>query len=406
LKEEKWVTIDEAAKEVRRSKSTIHSWDLEKKYDYDGRRLVDLNACIATLKEKEAQNPLYTFNDVPRVYKKDYISYAQAAVKYKKTVSAIKNAIFRSKIERFKKSSPTGFETFVKKDDLHKYYESLSPAVNIAETIQSVSFEEEDFKFSISNGNVHKTVYTSDWHCPFQNQHAIEAFISFLKDYLPDVLILGGDILDCFSISLFHKKPARSLITLQHEIDIASAIIRRCQKYAKKVFFLLGNHEYRINRLIVDNKGLYGLRNLELKNLFAEAGTKNVTFLDAPLEIGEKTGKSFFMHGTRYNKYVSETMIKDNYPTTLCVMGHTHKPQMRAWTNSEGSTGVCYVGGHMSNEILSGDYVKGEHPHWTKGFVVVEHIENMQVYTPHQVLMVNDVFTWNGKIYKVANGGR
>ena len=100
-----------------------------------------------------------------------------------------------------------------------------------------------------------RLVMVNDIHVPFHDEKTLESVKYGLKYMKPDRLILGGDIIDFYSISHFDKDPSRAL-NLEDEIndtydvlsDIVSVLPKSC-----KVSYLLGNHEERLQKYVHTN---------------------------------------------------------------------------------------------------------------------------------------------------------
>lgn len=102
---------------------------------------------------------------------------------------------------------------------------------------------------------------------PLHDERAIKAMLAFAKDFKPNTVVLGGDILDCGAISHWNnQKPgATEGMRLAKDAQIArDMIVKPLEKTldttrpVKKVF-LEGNHEAWITDLIEKEPGLEGL---------------------------------------------------------------------------------------------------------------------------------------------------
>ena len=96
-----------------------------------------------------------------------------------------------------------------------------------------------DLHYGFERRNGHKV--------PLHDQRAIDAALSFLGDFKPDTLILGGDILDCGAISHHnHGKPGRTEgLRLLADADTCSTNFIQPLKALrpKTVVYITGNHE-------------------------------------------------------------------------------------------------------------------------------------------------------------------
>ena len=122
----------------------------------------------------------------------------------------------------------------------------------------------------IKLGTNHEQVFVlSDLHIPYQDDDTLKAVFDCLVDNQPQDIVLLGDVLDCYSISRFCKRPDR-VRNLQYEIDIFYKMMRELKKHLPNtdIHYVLGNHENRLEKLVLENPGLFGLKALEPQRLF------------------------------------------------------------------------------------------------------------------------------------------
>lgn len=98
-----------------------------------------------------------------------------------------------------------------------------------------------------------KFVFISDFQAPFHLNQAVALVCAFVKDYKPDLVILGGDIIDFVSISGFTKVGRLTPNNVVHEIESCeNEVIIPIKKAAPnaKFVWIEGNHEFRLTRYI------------------------------------------------------------------------------------------------------------------------------------------------------------
>lgn len=119
------------------------------------------------------------------------------------------------------------------------------------------------------NNHLKQTFVLSDIHIPFHDEKTLAPVIDCLADFQPKNLVFCGDVLDCYSISRFSKRPDR-VKSLQDEINIFYNLMKEIKKAVPytDIHYILGNHENRLEKLILDNPGLFGLKALEPQKLF------------------------------------------------------------------------------------------------------------------------------------------
>jgi hypothetical protein len=102
---------------------------------------------------------------------------------------------------------------------------------------------------------------------PLHDPRAFGATMGFLQDFKPQVLILGGDMLDCGVISHHnHGKPGRTegLRLLADAEECRQEVLKPLEQLrASKQVYITGNHEDWLTDLSDGHPGLAGLVDLE-----------------------------------------------------------------------------------------------------------------------------------------------
>lgn len=89
-----------------------------------------------------------------------------------------------------------------------------------------------------------------DTHIPYHDEEATAVACRVLELVRPEVLVLGGDINDCYAISEHDKDPQREA-RLTAELDMTAAFYDSiCDAGIQTVHVLEGNHEERLQRYI------------------------------------------------------------------------------------------------------------------------------------------------------------
>ena len=89
-----------------------------------------------------------------------------------------------------------------------------------------------------------KVLVLGDLQIPFQDNPSLSAIGRFAADYMPDLEIYNGDVLDAYSISSFDRNPSR-LFNLQRELDMTYRWLRSrvtANPDARRIY-IGGNHE-------------------------------------------------------------------------------------------------------------------------------------------------------------------
>ena len=164
-----------------------------------------------------------------------------------------------------------------------------------------------------------------DIHSPEHNKACVNVALKFTKDFKPNYFVLAGDQMDFGCISHHNKGKYRLLENARLKKDykgfqteildkIEENLPRSCKKY-----FMIGNHEYWVERLVDDNPQLEGL--VEIENNLNLKDWQIVPF-NKTLTIGEMN----FIHGIWTNKYHAEKNIRI-YNKNI-FSGHVHTNQV------------------------------------------------------------------------------
>jgi predicted phosphodiesterase len=242
-----------------------------------------------------------------------------------------------------------------------------------------------------------RVAFMSDFHFPYHSQAAIDAALAFLGDWSPDLIILGGDQVDCYRISDYESDAGRAS-TLQEELDSIHPFWRAIDAFSSAdVVVFEGNHEHRLTRLVNKNPGLYNLRSLH----FPVAAELPKRFQWYRSQTHYKVGSLVFLHGDlrgRGNsvKHAAAGML--DKLRTSCVFGHFHRTGEHYETGYDGTVRAGFAVGHMSDQEKAAEYIRS--PSWQQSFATVEfdHDEGIFHFSKH--LIVNGRFVFNGKTYR------
>lgn len=210
------------------------------------------------------------------------------------------------------------------------------------------------------------TVIAGDFHIPFHHKDAVHNLIEMLGDVQPDKIVLNGDILDCYSLSDFAKKPV-GMPSFQDEIDQTVDILKdiRNQCPNADITFMEGNHEKRLERVILRTPSLYGLKVLNLADLLGlrDLNIKHVGY-PGYVQIGALTVK----HGDTVSNQSGSTGRKEieNKGFDHVVMGHVHRVGWYHKTGYRRHQQALENGGLFDKSQCEYD----PNPNWQMGFCV------------------------------------
>lgn len=250
-------------------------------------------------------------------------------------------------------------------------------------------------RHEIEIGTNHQQVFVlSDMHIPFQDDETLKAVFDCVVDNQPQNIVLLGDILDCYSISRFSKRPDR-MRNLQWEIDTFYKMMKHLMKHLPntEIHYVLGNHENRLEKLVLDNPGLFGLEALEPRKLFRleELG---IYYHKTKVKINGFT----YYHGDIARKDASYTAKAEymDHKMQDGVSGHTHRLGSY-YSTYEQKASAWFENGCLCK--IEPDYINDpDKANWQHGFTVVDSYDGINQGT--QILIQDHSFAYGGKIYK------
>lgn len=240
-----------------------------------------------------------------------------------------------------------------------------------------------------------RVAFLSDLHCPFHDIAAIRAVLAAVRDFRPDLLVLGGDGVDCYSISDHDTEPGRAG-TIQDEFDAARPVWREIDDIGCPVAYLLGNHEDRIYRLQCRKPGLFDLRSLDFK----AAADLPARWQVYPNQTRLRLGSLTILHGDLKGRGTSSTHAAKGMLDKLrtsCLFGHLHRFQSFYQTTDDGTYRAGYAVGHLC-DVEQARYIAC--PDWQQGAALIEYDWSHPLFTVTPLLVVRGAVRHNGETYK------
>lgn len=216
-----------------------------------------------------------------------------------------------------------------------------------------------------------KFVFISDHQAPFHLPQAVALSCAFIKDYKPDLVVLGGDIIDFCTISKFTKVGRFMPTTVVQEIETCEEEVLKPTRAAApraRMVWIEGNHEFRLTRYIAAMaKPLEGLINLEdalgcKRNNIEYVASKGGNGIFSPFSNPSFRKNLTFMHG----KLLGPNPAKNQYGKwgASMVMGHAHKESTYRDKQGCGSDHVALAAGCLCKDPDWDDV-----DNYTRGFV-------------------------------------
>ena len=213
--------------------------------------------------------------------------------------------------------------------------------------------------------------YIADLHIPYENKPAVRKALEEIAKERPVKVVLGGDIVDFYAISHFRKDPARAN-QLQSELNQYHNFMKKLRTVHKgALIYIIGNHERRMEKYLMENPELYTLDVLKIENILGK--DKYNMFITY-----EHQHHGFmFKHGTAVNQYnANKELVKYGVSG---ISGHKHNHNVASRTDRNGSH--ILISSPCLCDFTQADYVHD--PNWQTGFVKLifknKKLDNYQV---------------------------
>ena len=163
----------------------------------------------------------------------------------------------------------------------------------------------------------------SDLHVPYHNISALTECLNYGIQKNIDAILINGDGMDCYQLSRFNPDPRNR--SLKDEIAAFGQILDTLRGIAP-VFWKLGNHEERLEKLLIRNAPvLIGIEEFELNTLL-KCGERNVEVIKDQRIV--YIGKLPVLHGHELNMAATSvnparTLFLRTKKSALC--SHLHQ---------------------------------------------------------------------------------
>lgn len=231
---------------------------------------------------------------------------------------------------------------------------------------------------------------------PLHDPKAIAIAMEFIKDFKPDHVVLGGDMLDCGSISHHRAGQAgrlEGLRLLAEAKELRETIIKPLEKLIPgRLVYHVGNHEAWLEDLVVEWPTLEGI--VDIRALLQMGERWEV------IEQGKwsKMGKILFVHGNTIGGGQHHANAAVNYYESNIRFGHFHTFQVATKTtpvDANGHTGVSVP--CLCKKAHS--YGKNRPNKWMQGFAYGWFGGPKGSFNDYFPIIVDGKATINGKFY-------
>jgi metallophosphoesterase superfamily enzyme len=231
---------------------------------------------------------------------------------------------------------------------------------------------------------------------PLHDEKAINVALRFVKEFEPDHIILGGDILDCGSISHHnHGKPGavEGFRLMGDAKELRKALITPLEAVgAKTLTYIVGNHEDWLTDLVNMIPALEGI--VDVRSLL-DLGQK---WKVVPQGESHRLGKLVFIHGDQVKGGEHSAKWATAAFEANVRFGHHHTYQVYTKTSaleSNGHTGIAVPCLCRKNPNYGG----GSPNRWMQGFLwgYVNGPENR--FNDYVSIIINGTTIVNDKVY-------
>jgi predicted phosphodiesterase len=241
-----------------------------------------------------------------------------------------------------------------------------------------------------------------DTHRPYHDKKAYKLMIHAVSQLKIDEIVVLGDYADFYAVSS-HGRDPRVAQMLVEEIDDVNAGLDELDALfpAAKKIFIEGNHEYRLERYLMNQApGLFGVT--DTRSILKLNSRPNWGFVSyGPNQAYKVLGSKLYARHEPLGRTSEMTARKAMCSVTF---GHIHRIQLNSAVAMDGSqhTAFCcgWLGDKKQNMIF--DYVKTHHD-WQLGFSLVYVDENTGQFYP-VIVPISDNYTCvvNGRGYKIT----
>lgn len=222
------------------------------------------------------------------------------------------------------------------------------------------------------------TLLLYDIHIPHQDIVAVDSAIKYAKaHYEIREIILGGDTMDCESLSKYDK--ISDTASFSDEVYATNRFLRMLRENFPnaKITYIMGNHEERLEKYVRKNvPELADFKELMLPS-FLDFDEIGVEFIDNRKRLTQGVGPYRvqgwnIFHGHEFGicpltnpakRYVDRAKVN-------MIVGHIHKTDSSVMTTFNRDLIRCYSVGTLAK--LSPDYMPINQ--WTQGFAIIEHV--------------------------------
>jgi predicted phosphodiesterase len=183
-----------------------------------------------------------------------------------------------------------------------------------------------------------------DVHIPYQDPVAWECFLRVAEQWKPDILVLLGDVVDFYQVSVHPKDPTRK-ITFQEEIAATNQELGRVGALkVPEVVYCEGNHETRLQRMLTAQAPqLVGM--VDVRDLL-QVDRRGWTWV--PYGTHHRIGKLHFTHDIGHCGVYAARQSSMAFGHNI-IFGHTHRAGAHYESTVNGDRHVAWMMGWLGD---------------------------------------------------------
>jgi predicted phosphodiesterase len=243
-----------------------------------------------------------------------------------------------------------------------------------------------------------KGVFLTDTHMP--DNINLQPIFNFIKDFKPNVIVLGGDLIDAKGLHGVEGMRAdqidqswyeRDILLLSDFLDTLYSLVPKAE-----VIYLEGNHETRYKKIMLKYpkvfKGAY--------DFIRDAAPKKMDIKWIPYATESsfyKLADTIFIHGDAYPDLHAKKYALDYTPFKV-IYGHLHHFQAYTTRASMAAREPRYATTPGCLCKVTPEWKRGAPNQWVNGFISFTVDKNKVIPTVH--LLDNNKFYVGDKEYK------
>ncbi len=219
-----------------------------------------------------------------------------------------------------------------------------------------------------------RIVALGDIHIPAHDSNVVNRCFQQIKRIKPDVIVLLGDILDCYPLSRFLKDPERTN-DFQEELASTRKLIQQLRRIvpSASMYYLEGNHEQRLQKYLWNTAPQLASLKLSIPSLLElkDLGIQYITD-----QAGITTYGVRFCHGFMVRQNAGQTGLAHLLRfQQSCVVGHSHRLGIVYRTSLDKTQFACEAG-CLVNPAQCEYAVCAD---WAHGYIMLEQFGNRMI---------------------------